>query len=67
MCEGQGLKGPRLLQPVVCGIMRCNIRLLVGKEVRYLSELKSELTLHVIYGGIPSRSLRVMGFLGKRG
>lgn len=67
MCEGQGLKGPRLLQTLVCGIMRCNIRLLVGKEVRYLSELKSELTLHVIYGGIPSFSLRVMGFLGKRG
>lgn len=67
MCEGQVLKGPRLLQTLVCGIMRCSTRLLVGKEVRYLSELKSELTLHVIYGGIPSCSLRVMGFLGKRG
>lgn len=66
MCEGQGMKGPRLLQTLVCGFMRCSTGPIVGKEVRYLSELKSGLTQHVIYGGIPSHSLRVMGSVGKR-
>ena len=65
MCEGQGMKGPRLLQTLVCGFMRCSTGPIVVKEVRYLSELESGLSQHVIYRGIPSRSLRVMGSVGK--
>lgn len=64
MCEGQGMKGPRLLETLGCGFMRCSTRPVVEKEVRYLSELKSGLTLCVIYRGIPSCSLRVMALLG---
>lgn len=64
MCEGQGMKGPRLLETLVCGFMRCSTRPTVGKEVRYLSELKSGLTLRFIYRGIPSHSLGVMDFVG---